>query len=246
VVQLRFIGCGDAFGSGGRFNTCFQVTHDQGSYLIDCGASSLVALRHWGVDPNAIDAVFLTHLHGDHFGGLPFLLLDARLASRRTSPLLIAGPPGTEKRINDTLECLFPGSSGKPAYRFPLEYAELRAGETLRRGPYAATPFPAAHEAGAPCYALRLEVGGKTVAYSGDGAWSEGLAAAGRGADLFIAETYFYEKAVGQHMDYKTLERHLPEIAPKRTILTHMSPDMLARVAQLPHEAAADGKTVEV
>jgi ribonuclease BN (tRNA processing enzyme) len=245
MPQVRFIGCGDAFGSGGRFNTCFQVRHAEGACLIDCGASSLVALRRFGVDPNSIDSIFLTHLHGDHFGGVPFFLLDARLASRRTAPLLIAGPPGTEKRIGDTLECLFPGAGGKP-YKFLLEFAELRAGETFRRDPYAVTPFPADHSAGAPCYALRLEVEGKAVAYSGDGAWSEGLAAAGRGVDLFIAETYFYERAVTQHLDFKTLAERLPEVAPKRTILTHMSPDMLARVADLPFEAAEDGKTVEV
>jgi ribonuclease BN (tRNA processing enzyme) len=245
MVQVRFIGCGDAFGSGGRFNTCFQVRHDEGACLIDCGASSLVALRRFEVDPNSIDSVFLTHLHGDHFGGVPFLLLDARLASRRAAPLLIAGPPGTEKRVNDTLECLFPGAAGKP-YKFPLEFAELKVGETFRRGPYAVTPFPADHSAGAPCYALRLEVRGRIVAYSGDGSWSEGLAAAGRGADLFIAETYFYDRAITQHLDFKTLVEHLPEIAPKRLILTHMSPDMLARAGGLPYEAAEDGKTVEV
>ena len=245
MVQVRFIGCGDAFGSGGRFNTCFQILHAQGRCLIDCGASSLVALRRAGVEPNAIDSIFLTHLHGDHFGGIPFFLLDARLASRRAAPLLIAGPPGTEKRVADTLECLFPGAGGK-GYPFPLEFAEFKEGEIFRRGPYAVTPYPANHSAGAPCYALRLEVEGKTVAYSGDGAWSDGLIGAGRNADLFIAESYFFEKTVGQHMDFKTLGARLPEIAPKRLILTHMSPDMLGRLPELPCETAEDGKTVEV
>ena len=245
MVEVRFIGCGDAFGSGGRFNTCFQVRHAQGCCLIDCGASSLVALRRFGVDPNGIDSIFLTHLHGDHFGGIPFFLLDARLASRRAAPLLIAGPPGTEKRVADTLECLFPGAGGK-GYPFPLEFADFKEGETFRRGAYAVTPYPANHSAGAPCYALRLEVEGKTVAYSGDGAWSDGLIGAGRNADLFIAESYFFEKTVGQHMDFKTLGARLPEIAPKRLILTHMSPDMLGRLPELPCETAEDGKTVEV
>ncbi|MBM3565375.1 MAG: MBL fold metallo-hydrolase [Alphaproteobacteria bacterium] len=245
MVQVRFIGSGDAFGTGGRFNTCFQVTHGQGCCLIDCGASSLVALNKFGVHPNTVDAIFLSHLHGDHFGGVPFLLLDVRIASRRDRPLLIAGPPGTEKRVNDTLECLFPGAS-KREYRFSLTYAELKVGETFRHGPYAVTPFPAMHEAGVPCYALRLEVGGKTIAYSGDGAWGDGLLGAAKGADLFIAETYFHDKKLSGHMDYATLAPRLPEIAAKRVILTHFGPDMIGRLDGFPAETAEDGLTVEI
>ena len=81
-MRLRFVGCGDAFGSGGRGNTCFHVTGGEVNFLIDCGASSMVAIRKWGVDPNAISTVLVSHLHGDHFAGLPFFLLDAQLISR--------------------------------------------------------------------------------------------------------------------------------------------------------------------
>ena len=78
-MRLQFLGSGDAFGSGGRFNTCFHLERaNRGNVLIDCGASSMVAIRKWGVDPNAISTVLVTHLHGDHFGGLPFFLLDAQ------------------------------------------------------------------------------------------------------------------------------------------------------------------------
>ena len=78
-MRLQFLGSGDAFGSGGRFNTCFHLERaNRGNVLIDCGASSMVAIRKWGVDPNAISTVLVTHLHGDHFGGLPFFLLDGQ------------------------------------------------------------------------------------------------------------------------------------------------------------------------
>lgn len=70
-MQLQFLGCGDAFGSGGRFSTCFMVTGATTRFPIDCGASSLIAMKRFGVDPNSIEAVPITHLHGDHFGGLP-------------------------------------------------------------------------------------------------------------------------------------------------------------------------------
>jgi len=77
-VQLQFIGSGDAFGSGGRNNTCFHVVGENVNLLIDCGASSLPALKRAGISREAIDLILITHFHGDHFAGLPFFLPDAQ------------------------------------------------------------------------------------------------------------------------------------------------------------------------
>src|SRR5260370_40082039 len=107
-MRLQFLGSGDAFGSGGRFNTCFHLERQaHGNVLIDCGASSMAAIRKWGVDPNGISTVLASHLHGDHFAGLPFLLLDAPLLSRRTTPLTLAGPPAFRDRLMTALEAMF-------------------------------------------------------------------------------------------------------------------------------------------
>ncbi len=67
-MKLTVIGSSDAFGSGGRLQTCFHVTHPGGQFLIDCGATSLIGLARQGIDPNGISAIFISHLHGDHFG----------------------------------------------------------------------------------------------------------------------------------------------------------------------------------
>src|SRR5258707_14014083 len=107
-VYMMCLGCGDAFGTGGRLNTCFLVNRRDASFLIDCGASAMISIRRFGVDPNGVDAIILSHLHVDHFGGLPSFILDAQLVSRRTRPLMIAGPKGLGARLDalafDTFE----------------------------------------------------------------------------------------------------------------------------------------------
>src|SRR5258705_2892611 len=64
-VYMKFLGCGDAFGPGGRLNTCFLVNRRDASFLIDCGASAMISIRRFGVDPNGVDAIILSHLHVD-------------------------------------------------------------------------------------------------------------------------------------------------------------------------------------
>ncbi len=228
MVRLRFLGCGDAFGSGGRFQTCFLVTAPSATFLVDCGASSMIAMRRFAVDPNAVDAVFVTHLHGDHFGGLPFLLLDAQLVSRRTRPLVLAGPPGLGQRLSEAMEVMFPGSS-TVRRSFPVEIVELPARVATTVGAVTVTPFEMVHWCGAPPYALRLEVDGKVLAYTGDTEWVDAIVPAARGADLFVAEAYFHDKRMKYHLDWATLAAHLPEIAARRVVLTHLSADMLGR-----------------
>lgn len=244
-MKLTFVGCGDAFGSGGRFNTCFHLERAAGgNVLIDCGASSMVAIRQAGVDPNGVAAILVTHLHGDHFGGLPFFILDAQLVSRRTAPLVIAGPPGLGDRLTALMEAMFAGSS-RVERRFAVEIRELAPRERAAVAGLHVTPYGMTHPSGAPSYALRVEAEGKVVTYTGDTEWTEELVPAGRDADLFICEAYFHDRMTKFHLDYATVARHLPEIAPKRTILTHMSPEMLARAATLPVETAHDGLVVE-
>src|SRR5216683_4356632 len=244
-MQLRFVGCGDALGSGGRYNTCFHITGERVNLLIDCGASSLPALKRLGIARDAIDLVLITHFHGDHFAGLPFLLLDAQF-SRRTRPLVIAGPEGIEMRLAQVMEALFEHSS-KTKQRFELSVVALKPEQARSFGAVEVTPFSVVHgESGGPFLGYRIAAGGRIIAYSADTEWTERLIPLARDADLFIAESYYYDKIVKNHLSLKTLEAHLPEIKPKRLILTHMSDDMLARLDSLDYTAASDGMIVEL
>lgn len=244
-MQLRFVGCGDAFGSGGRFNTCFHVTGERANFLIDCGASSLPALKHFGIAREPIDLVLITHFHGDHFAGLPFLLLDAQF-TRRTRPLTIAGPQGIEARLTQAMEVMFEHSS-KTKQKFDISFVTLEPYRTTDFGALKVTPYPVVHGAsGGPFLAYRIETEGRTIAYSADTEWTETLVAAAHGADLFICEAYHYDRIVKNHLSLTTLQEHLPRIAPKKLVLTHMSDDMLTRAASLPYMTASDGMIIEL
>lgn len=244
-MRIQFLGSGDAFGSGGRLQTCILLHAEDTRILVDCGTTALIGMRRFGVDPNDIRAIVLTHLHGDHFGGIPFVILDGQLISKRTVPLLVAGPPSVRERLSQAMEVLFPGSS-KVQHGFPIEAVALHPGRSERIGPFTVIPHLVNHASGAPAFALRFESGGKVVAYSGDTEWTDGLVGAGQGADLFIAEAYFYDKPIRCHLDYATLVAQLPKLNPKRVVLTHASTEMLGHVHEIQHEMAQDGMVIEV
>ena len=242
-VTVQFLGSGDAFGSGGRLQACLYVQSDEARFLIDCGASSLIAMKRFGVDPGLIDIILISHLHGDHFGGLPFLILDAQLITRRTRPLLVAGPPGLAARTRAAMEVLFPGSS-RTEQKFAIDFVELPDRTETTIGPLAVTPYEVVHASGAPPYALRITCGGKVIAYSGDTEWTDALIVAARGADLFVCEAYFFDKRVKFHLDYRTLMDRREQLGCRRLILTHLSDDMLRRLDSLDAEWAEEGKEV--
>lgn len=180
AVTVTFAGCGDAFGSGGRFQACIHLRQASlaAPVLLDCGATSLTALRRCGLDPGEIGAVFVSHLHGDHFGGLPFLILDGQF-SGRAAPLVIAGPAGTAQRLTAAMECLFPGSS-QIRRKFQVSVVQLEPGRTTEVAGILVEAFPASHPSGAPALVLRLTLGGTVIAYTGDTAWTPAVGEASR------------------------------------------------------------------
>jgi ribonuclease BN (tRNA processing enzyme) len=243
-LRLRFLGSGDAFGSGGRLQTCLCLDGPDGRALIDCGATALVGMKRAQIDPASVGWILVTHLHGDHFGGVPFLVLDGQF-DRRETPLVVAGPPGTEERVTAAMEVLFPGSS-RVTRRFATAIVELAPGRATPIGPLTVTAFPVEHASGAPSYALRVGWAGKVVAYSGDTEWCEALVDAARGADLFVCEAYTFDRRIRYHLDHATLAQNLDRIGARRVILTHLGPEMLARRSEAAAECAEDGLVVEI
>jgi len=231
-MRLTVIGCGDAFGSGGHHNTCFHVTAGARNILIDCGASALVALKAQRIDPNTIDAVILSHLHGDHFGGVPFLMLDAQYMSRRERPLLLAGPPGCAVRIPALMEAMFPAST-QTKFRFPWHIVEIPVGTPTDVLGLSVTSAEVIHFSGAPSTALRISDGAKTLAYSGDTEWTDALKPIAAGADLFVVECYDYARELTGHLSWRTIMARRTDLAARRIMVTHMNPTVLARRDEL-------------
>lgn len=227
-MRLTVIGSGDAFGSGGRFNTCFHLATGAKRVLIDCGASTHVALNARSIDPNEIDAIILSHLHGDHFGAIPFLMLDGQFLRQRQRPLTFAGPPGATERINALLEVFFPGST-KSKWRFPWSVIEIPLETETDILGLKVFSREVVHSSGAPSTGLRVSDGKKLFAYSGDSQWTEAIVPIADGADLFIVECYDYDREITGHMNWKALKSRLPDLKAKRVMLTHMNPTMLAK-----------------
>ena len=248
-IRIRFIGCGDAFGSGGRLQTCLCVESEANRFLVDCGASALVGLRKFGVDPNAIDTVIVTHMHGDHYAGIPWLALQRAAAGVRR-PLTVLGPEGIAERLPGLADHLFPSASPRPD-RFNLdirEYASFRPtilGETWPGG-LTVTGHPVTHVPATNPHALRIEVAGKVIAFSGDTSWDENLIEAAAGADVFVCEAYSLEPGGPLHMDIETLGAHRADLDCERIVLTHMGNDVLAALPIQGFEHAEDGMLIEL
>ena len=247
-MRLTIIGCGDAFGAGGRLQTSFQVRSRGANFLIDCGTTSLIGMRRLGLQPNEIDTVFVTHLHGDHFGGLPWLLVDAIYVSNRTRPLVVTGPRGIEARFLTAAEALYPDIT-KAKRNFDLSFVEYAERQPLSVGGVTVTPFEVKHPSGAPPYALRFEIEGKVLAFTGDTGWVEVLCEVARGADLFISECFQYDLTLPIHLDYATIDANYARLGAKRVLLTHMGEAMLAHAGKVDasrYLLAEDGMTLDL
>ncbi len=245
TARVRFIGSGDSFGSGGRFQTCILVELGGIRMLLDCGASSLIAMRSQGIDPNSIDVILLTHMHGDHCAGVPFLLLDAMLGSKRSRSLVVAGPAGTEAHMTQLRNLLFPGSEAMQP-KFSFRYQEIETGVVNDVAGISVRSFAASHTPQTHPTMLRVELAGKVVSYTGDTEWTEEILRASAGADLFISECCFFDKAVRTHMNYQALKPHLPQLGARRVVLTHMAPNMLEHQHEVAQLCAFDGLVVDL
>lgn len=226
-MQLTVVGCGDAFGSGGRLQTSFHVSSLSGEFLIDCGATTLLGLQRLKINPDNITKIFITHLHGDHFSGLAWLLIYFVFSSKRKKQLLITGPSGLEERFFTVAESLFPGSLKSPR-DFELKFVPYINKNPLFIEDITIHPFEVSHPSGAPSYGLRISCDGRIISFSGDTEWVDVLRDIAEGADIFITECFTYRSPIRYHLNWTILEKMLPSLNAQKVLISHMGSEMLA------------------
>ena len=244
AVRVTFLGSGDAFSASGRHQAGYLVRDGHTSVLLDIGSSTLGSMKQHGVDPASVDLILISHLHGDHFSGLPFLFLQYIYEQRRQRPLHIAGPPGTEERVWALFRAVYRDLAAEPL-PFPVHFTEMAPGAPVSFDAVHVDPFRVPHQEKDVSLALRVSLAGRSVLYSGDSGWTEALIEHSD-TDLFICECSFFETRVAIHLDYPRLAENRSRFGAKRMILTHLGREVHERRSEVEIEMATDGLAVEI
>jgi ribonuclease BN (tRNA processing enzyme) len=247
-MKITIVGSGDAFGTGGRAHTCIRIDLRAATVVVDFGAGSISAWHKLGFSTDDIDALVITHLHGDHFGGLPTLLLQCQFAAQRSKPLRIYGPPGLKGRLRMMQDIMFPGMA-KTDWSFEWQILEVLPGEICTVAGLSLQTFPVIHACGGIATGVRLSGPEGTFAYSGDTAWTDSLLEIGADADLFVVECYSGKDIVPNHMNWPQLRGELPRFSAKRVVLTHLGATALPLKAEMEAAGVAvayDGLAIEL
>ncbi|HEU4345520.1 MAG TPA: MBL fold metallo-hydrolase [Candidatus Binatia bacterium] len=242
-MKVHVLGCGDAFGSGGRNQSGYLVEASDRLFLLDCGPTTLLAMKRAGFDPRRLDAVFLSHLHGDHFAGLPFFFIEYLHENPRDEPLDVAGPPGAEERILQLYGLMY-GEAGPKA--IPARFHILLPEQSTTVNGIQIYPFRVPHQVNEISLALKVSYEGKQLLFSGDSAWTDLFITHARGVDLFLCECCFYDQTTPNHMNYLKLKEVLPRLECERIVLTHLGEAMLARRRELEVTCAEDGMIIQL
>lgn len=244
-VRVTFLGSGDSVSARGNHQASYLVSAPEATFLLDCGAMVLASMKRDGIDPAGLDYVLLSHLHGDHFAGLPFLFIEYTYERPRSRPLVILGPPNTRERVLALFSAAYKDLAAKPT-PFPLEFVEVDPGREQHLGALRIHPFRVPHQETEISLGMRVEVAGRHILYSGDTGWTEDLVTQSQGTDLFICECCYFETRRPFHLDYPQLAAHRERFGAKRMILTHLGAEVHARRAEVDMELAHDGLVVEI
>ncbi len=244
MLEVCFIGTGDAFGSGGRRNSAILLREGSRTILLDCGVTTHTGLRQCGVDPTEIDSIVISHFHADHAAGVPFLLLGYLYEDRRERPLQILGPRNIEEVVMATTRA-FHFDTGIER-RYPLEFVEFQAGERVETAGFGVIPKPAFHHPHTHPHILRVESDDRALVFSGDTGWHEELPEKVGDVDLFISECVYMEESFEYHLSHARLDAERERFKCGSIILTHLGSEVLGDLGRVRFDSAHDGMRLKV
>jgi ribonuclease BN (tRNA processing enzyme) len=245
-VTVTLLGTGDAFASFGRSQSGYLIDAPGGRILMEAGPGLLPALKSNGIAPDSFDLLLISHLHGDHFGGLPFLILDYMWETPRKKVLTIAGPPKLEERTWLLMRTMFPHFELDKIKR-KLKFVVLEPGSSTRLGKFKVRAIRSPHTKPDISLSLRIDGGGKSIVFSGDSGWNDGLVELSAGADLFLCECTYYESTqLDFHLNYPMLAANRDKFKVRRMVLTHLGREVLNRADEIAIEMGYDGMKIEI
>ena len=240
-LRLTFIGSGNAFSPGGLCCSGFAVNE---KILFDTPPQTLSSMNTVGLDPNAIETVVLSHHHGDHFLGLPFLLLHWRWRGRQ-KPVRIIGPRGTQALATKISEMVFPGVLETVGY--DLEWDDVPPGKLIRVGDLELEPHQMTHDDGLDiCLGYAARLGGRRFSYTGDTILCDAVLELAKDQEVMVSECASRANRIPVHMnlvdDIPVVRAALPKDA--KLLLTHVDVDVKVDADILPNtEVAKDFAT---
>ncbi len=192
------------------------------------GAPTRVEILTDFIKLGVVDFIAISHLHGDHFGGLPFFFLESLYQEPRSRPLILTGPPNLKKRVEMLHLAMF-GELAERPMTFPVEYRELPPDQTTRVCGVDLVPFAVPHLEKEICFGCQAKLGDKALLYSGDCGWNEDLVRYSQGTDLFICECCYFGSQTPFHLSYPELRQERERLDCKRLLLSHLGREVLAR-----------------
>jgi len=222
-MKIKFLGVGEAFDEN-LSNTSIQVRIGEGekrsSVLLDCGFTAPPPFWQSCPDPDDLDAIWISHFHGDHFFGIP-ALLTRFWESGRKKPLLITGQMGVEDAVLEAVALAYPSVRGKIA--FDLQFLAIEPDHAVEA--VGLTWSTALNGHSQRDLAVRIERKGKAVFYSGDGLPTQDTLELARGCDLIIHEASRLDQEIPNHGNIMKCIEFAREAKARSLALVHLQRD---------------------